>query len=78
MCQRDVCARRGQPYRPGILREELQDLIHDIVSDRVDFIRTRGKAALGPVMGLVMKEVRGRIDGKVVSEVLDEELGRII
>ncbi len=63
---------------PAFSREELQDLIHDIVSDRVDFIRTRGKAALGPVMGLVMKEVRGRIDGKVVSEVLDEELGRII
>lgn len=63
---------------PAFSREELQDLVHDIVSDRVDFIRTRGKAALGPVMGLVMKEVRGRIDGKVVSEVLDEELGRII
>ena len=26
----------------------------------------------------VMKEVRGRIDGKVVSEVLNEELGRIL
>ncbi len=63
---------------PAFSREELQDLVHGIVSDRVDFIRTRGKAALGPVMGLVMKEVRGRIDGKVVSEVLDEELGRII
>ena len=63
---------------PAFSREELQDLVHGIVSDRVDFIRTRGKAALGPVMGIVMKEVRGRIDGKVVSEVLDEELGRIL
>jgi len=63
---------------PAFSREELQDLVHGIVSDRVDFIKTRGKAALGPVMGLVMKEVRGRVDGKVVSEVLDEELGRII
>ena len=63
---------------PAFSREELEDLVHTIVSDRVEFIRTRGKAALGPVMGVVMKEVRGRIDGKVVSEVLDEELGRII
>ncbi|PAV09468.1 Glu-tRNA(Gln) amidotransferase subunit GatE [Methanocorpusculum parvum] len=63
---------------PAFSREELQDLVHGIVNDRVEFIRTRGKAALGPVMGVIMKEVRGRIDGKVVSEVLDEELGRII
>ncbi|HJK66631.1 MAG TPA: GatB/YqeY domain-containing protein [Methanocorpusculum sp.] len=49
-----------------------------MVSERVDFIKSRGKAALGPVMGVVMKEVRGGIDGKVVSEVLEEELGRII
>ncbi|MEA5037330.1 Aspartyl/glutamyl-tRNA(Asn/Gln) amidotransferase subunit B [bioreactor metagenome] len=63
---------------PAFSREELQELVHGIVNDRLEFIRTRGKAALGPVMGVVMKEVRGRIDGKVVSEVLDEELGRII
>ncbi len=63
---------------PSFSREELQDLVHGIVNDRMEFIRTRGKAALGPVMGVVMKEVRGRIDGKVVSEVLDEELGRIL
>lgn len=63
---------------PAFSREELQALVHTIVSERVDFIKSRGKAALGPVMGVVMKEVRGRIDGKVVSEVLEEELGRII
>ena len=63
---------------PAFSREELQDLVHNIVSDRVEFIRSRGKAALGPVMGIVMNEVRGRIDGKVVSEVLNDELGRIV
>ncbi len=30
----------------------------------------KGKAALGPLMGLVMKEVRGSVDGKIVSELL--------
>ncbi|HJJ29706.1 MAG TPA: Glu-tRNA(Gln) amidotransferase subunit GatE [Methanocorpusculum sp.] len=63
---------------PAFSREELEKLVHTIVADRLDFIRTRGNAALAPVMGLVMKEVRGRIDGKVVSEVLEEELGRIV
>ncbi|MDV0444269.1 Glu-tRNA(Gln) amidotransferase subunit GatE [Methanorbis rubei] len=63
---------------PAFSREELQTLVRGIVTDRAEFIKSRGKAALGPVMGVVMKEVRGRIDGKVVSEVLDEELGRIV
>ncbi|MDV0442394.1 Glu-tRNA(Gln) amidotransferase subunit GatE [Methanorbis furvi] len=63
---------------PAFSREELQTLVRGIVTERAEFIKSRGKAALGPVMGVVMKEVRGRIDGKVVSEVLDEELGRIV
>ncbi|MDO5843572.1 MAG: Glu-tRNA(Gln) amidotransferase subunit GatE [Methanocorpusculum sp.] len=63
---------------PAFSRDELEALVKNIVNDRVDFIKTRGKAALGPVMGVVMKEVRGRIDGKVVSEVLNDELGKLI
>ncbi|MDO5846446.1 MAG: Glu-tRNA(Gln) amidotransferase subunit GatE, partial [Methanocorpusculum sp.] len=57
---------------PAFSREELQALVHKIVSERADFIKERGKAALGPVMGVVMKEVRGRIDGKVVADVLND------
>jgi glutamyl-tRNA(Gln) amidotransferase subunit E len=30
--------------------------------------------ALGPLMGVVMQEVRGKVDGKVVSEALRVEL----
>ena len=63
---------------PAFSREELGILVKAIVSDRADFIKERGKAALGPVMGVVMKEVRGRIDGKIVSEVLNDELNRIL
>ncbi|MDR0439029.1 MAG: Glu-tRNA(Gln) amidotransferase subunit GatE [Methanocalculaceae archaeon] len=63
---------------PVFSREELRVLIRMIVSERADFIKLRGKTALDPIMGVVMKEVRGRIDGKVVSEVLDEELGRFV
>lgn len=63
---------------PAFSREELCHLVKAIVSDRAEFIKERGKAALGPVMGVVMKEVRGRIDGKIVSEVLNSELEKMI
>jgi len=34
--------------------------------------------AAGPIMGVVMKEVRGRVDGKVISDLLKEELRKHI
>ena len=47
---------------------------HDIkaivnISDRV-IVLDRGERALGPLMGVVMKELRGKVDGKVVSQIL--------
>ena len=63
---------------PSFSRDELTSLVKSVVSDRAEFIKQRGKSALGPVMGVVMKEVRGRIDGKVVSEVLNSELEKYL
>ncbi|HJJ27772.1 MAG TPA: Glu-tRNA(Gln) amidotransferase subunit GatE [Methanocorpusculum sp.] len=79
-----ACA-KGMPVQeaiskvaPAFSRDDLEKLVKGVVSERVEFIKSRGKAALGPVMGVVMKEVRGRIDGKVVSEVLNDELGKVL
>lgn len=55
----------------GLTREELVVIIDDIVEENQSMIRERQKRALGPLMGLVMKQVRGRVDGKVVSELLN-------
>ena len=38
----------------------------------------QGMRALGPVMGVVMKEVRGRADGKVISDILRKEIQAMI
>jgi glutamyl-tRNA(Gln) amidotransferase subunit E len=59
---------------PAISRQELETLIHTIVTDRSEFVEQKGKAALGPLMGLVMTEVRGSVDGKIVSELLNKEI----
>ena len=44
----------------------------------MEFIQQKKMAALGPLMGVVMVEVRGSVDGKVVSEILKRELNRAI
>jgi glutamyl-tRNA(Gln) amidotransferase subunit E len=58
--------------------EEVREFIRKVVSERMDFIRERGMSALSPIMGVVMKELRGRVDGKVVSEILKEEIKKVI
>lgn len=34
--------------------------------------------SLGPLMGVVMKEARGRADGKVISEILKREIQSVL
>ncbi len=59
---------------PVVSRQELESLIHRIIADRSEFVEQKGRAALGPLMGLVMTEVRGSVDGKIVSELLRIEI----
>ena len=62
---------------PSVSREELETIVRKILTDRAEFIAQKGKAALGPLMGVVMAEVRGSVDGKLVSEVLRTELNKV-
>ncbi len=57
---------------PAVSDKELESIIHRIISDRSEFVQQKGRAALGPLMGVVMKEVRGSVDGKIVSELLEK------
>ncbi|MDD1682366.1 MAG: Glu-tRNA(Gln) amidotransferase subunit GatE [Methanoregula sp.] len=59
---------------PAVSHEELEKIVKKIIADRKDFIAQKGKAALGPLMGVVMAEVRGSVDGKLVSEILKREI----
>lgn len=59
---------------PVISRQDLEKIIHTIIEDRTEFVLQKGQAALGPLMGVVMSEVRGSVDGKVVSEILKKEI----
>jgi glutamyl-tRNA(Gln) amidotransferase subunit E len=63
-----------QKLAPTVSREDLEAIIHKIMVDRSDFVLQKGQAALGPLMGVVMSEVRGSVDGKIVSEILKKEI----
>jgi glutamyl-tRNA(Gln) amidotransferase subunit E len=54
--------------------EAVRELCARVVKERESFIRERGENSLGPVMGIVMKELRGRVDGQIISEILREKI----
>ncbi len=58
--------------------EEVERLIEDIVNSKLDFIREKGAGAVGPLMGVVMKELRGKVDGKVINKILVEKVKEVL
>ncbi|MDD4484650.1 MAG: Glu-tRNA(Gln) amidotransferase subunit GatE, partial [Methanoregula sp.] len=63
---------------PSVSRDELAAVIKKIVTERAEFVTQKQKGALGPLMGVVMQEVRGSVDGKVVSELLRKEIELVL
>ena len=61
---------------PAVTRDRLEEIVHTIVLDRHEFVKEKGMGALGPLMGIVMAEVRGSVDGRLVSQVLKNEISR--
>lgn len=63
---------------PSVSTEELSGVIAKIVTERSDFVKAQGMRALGPLMGVVMQEMRGKVDGKVISNILKEEIQKVL
>ena len=53
---------------------QLEELILKVVRENEKLILERKTAALGPLMGIIMKEGRGKVDAKLVSQRLKEKI----
>jgi len=58
--------------------EDVRATVIEVLEDRKDFVEERGMSALGPIMGVIMKEMKGKADGEKVSEILRDELQKRI
>ncbi len=54
--------------------ESVERIVEDIITQRMDFVKERGMGAVGPLMGEVMKELRGNVDGKTLSSMLKKKI----
>ena len=50
--------------------------VEEILKEKADFVKERGIGAVGPLMGMVMKKLGGSADGKLVSQILRDRIGR--
>jgi len=55
-------------------RQDLELIVDDVLRASQDLIASRREAAEKALMGEVMKRVRGRADGRLVSQVLHDRL----
>ncbi len=58
--------------------EELKQIVSRVVEENMEQVRQRGERAFGLLMGKVMSIVRGRVDGKIVAQVLREKLKEVL
>lgn len=71
----EAAAKRGLG---GADQGQLEARARVLVEERIDFVRQRGRESVGPLMGVLMKEFRGRIDGSTINSVLQREVDRAL
>ncbi|MDI6654712.1 MAG: Glu-tRNA(Gln) amidotransferase subunit GatE [Candidatus Hydrothermarchaeota archaeon] len=59
-------------------KEEIAEIVRNVLKAREEFVREKGLNAAKPLMGAVMKEMRGKVDGKTVNEILQKELKKFL
>ena len=58
--------------------EDVHDIITKLVSSHEEMIAQRNMGAMGPLMGMAMKELKGKADGKLVNKFLKEEIQKYL
>ncbi len=58
-------------------KEELTKIVESVIDRNRDLIMKNGSKAFGPLMGIVMKEVRGKADVELVSNLIKTKLKQL-
>ena len=54
--------------------EEIRRIVRETVEKNMELVKQRGKGAFGPLMGIIMRNYRGKVDAEKVSKLLKEHL----
>ena len=59
------------------IESEVEEFIDVLIKEKIDFVKERGMEAIGPLMGPVMSEFRGKMDGAKINELLISKIKEI-
>ena len=57
---------------------DVADIIAGIVKNNESMVKERQMGAMGPLMGMCMKELKGKADGGMVNKIVREEIQKLI
>lgn len=57
---------------------DVANIIREIVSKNETMVKERQMGAMGPIMGMSMKQLKGRADGKIVNKIVREEIQKLL
>lgn len=58
----------------SISLDDLKTIVNEVISSNINLLKEKDMRAIAPLMGEVMKQVRGKIDGKTVSDELKKAI----
>ena len=59
-------------------QDDVAKIIADIVADNEAMVKERQMGAMGPLMGMCMKQLKGKADGGMVNKIVREEIQKLI
>ena len=54
--------------------DELNEILDKIIQNNIDLVKKLGENAITTIMGIAMKEVRGKASGKIVNDLLRKKI----
>jgi glutamyl-tRNA(Gln) amidotransferase subunit E len=61
-----------------LIEEDVKKIISEIVANNEDMVKERQMGAMGPLMGMSMKQLKGKADGSLVNKIVREEIQKLI
>ncbi len=59
-------------------KDELEQILEKIVESSKDMIKNQKERAIGPLMGIAMKELRGKASGEMVNSILLKKINSVL
>lgn len=62
----------------GMSEKGLEELVDKVVEQKLDYVKQNGERAASGLMGLVMAEAKGRVDGRLVNQALQKKIKSVL